>query len=246
MPSLFFKFWWHEWGRVSIKNLLFLVSFMVPSLQARLFWRFTEKSEAANNLVVVSGCTVKSLHFCNLCWFKCHVNVSDDVSMFYWPKTLTKSHGTAFALTLTDSGCSYRETQAQLTLDRGCLYSMERHHTWNYLYNVWPASGGELNNVCHNLLYLKWFSTRLHILTPTVINNRKKKLDCFGKMRRAEPTRANRPRQRDKRQRTISLVNVRHDCSCLPSTVLSEGENGIRFFTVFLWIWIFHWTRTAH
>lgn len=89
------------------------------------FWRFTEKSEAANDRVVMLGCTVKSLQFSYLfCWFKCHVNVPNDVECVNVLLTKIKANMQHSSPPETDSGCSYRETQALSPLGRGCLYPM--------------------------------------------------------------------------------------------------------------------------
>lgn len=71
---------WQQYSKAHVKCISDLqFSPACCPFRPLLFWRFTEKSEAANDPVVLLGCTVKSLHFYNLfCQFKCHVNVPDD------------------------------------------------------------------------------------------------------------------------------------------------------------------------
>lgn len=69
------------------------------------------------------GCTMKSLHFCNLfCWFKCHVNVPNDVKCVNVLLTKIKVQRPAFLR--LNLGVATEKPGLSGLLGMGCLYPM--------------------------------------------------------------------------------------------------------------------------
>lgn len=154
--------------------------------------------------------------------------------MFYWLRWRQ-----ALTLPETDSGCSYRETQAQSPLDglplsHGNVLEMICRMAFDYC-----GTETARNDMCHKfffLLLLFWFfffvSKNFFPLSCTCLS-----LTCTQYERwdwqgwRAEPQ---TDQDKDKRQRTVGLVNVRHGITALAFSAelaLYQWRRGIRYVT---------------
>lgn len=182
--------------------------------------------------MVMSACTMKSLQFCYLfCWFKMSCECSNDVECVNILLTKMKAKVQHSFRPETDFGCSYREAQARSPQDKGYLnpmatpylkiiFEMASDHCWDR--TVWPTRKAVFHA---KLLCLQiFFSAQSHMFwVPQSHLHTMKKVDCKRRWR-AEP-------QRDKRQCTVGLVNVR----CITALVFSaelvsyKWECGIRY-----------------